>query len=137
MTNRDSPFGTPGPQPYWTPRKAEVLQLHSEGLTDAAMARKLGLSRVRIHQVRTKLGLTRNPHHYKNLCICGAPKARNTPRCPACVKTAYEERRATYTCSWCRAVFIRRKSQSRYAHCFCSRVCFHHWLRMQLRAGAC
>jgi excisionase family DNA binding protein len=43
------------------PHFAAVLEGHGEGMIDYAIAKKLGLSRERIRQIRNKLGLPLNP----------------------------------------------------------------------------
>ena len=43
------------------PHFSAVLEGHSEGMSDFAISKKLGLSRERIRQIRNKLGLPVNP----------------------------------------------------------------------------
>ena len=43
------------------PHFTDVREGHSEGKSDYAMSKELGLSRERVRQIRSKMGLPRNP----------------------------------------------------------------------------
>ncbi len=58
-----------------TPRQRQVAKLLSEGLTYAAISRRLGISRVRAREVAIRVRILKNDNKFK---LTHYPKAKNT-----------------------------------------------------------
>ena len=131
------------------PNRQKVFEIRQEHPNKSAteIAIEVGISRERVRQILTKLGLptkVRNPYIPRHCRDCGRILSKTTKGvlCFACFNLQRrKETLAELTCFQCRKTFYRSKAlhnikkEKGYKHTFCNRKCLGRWLGLNYGYG--
>jgi Mn-dependent DtxR family transcriptional regulator len=104
----------------------QIVDAEPRKYSQAELARILGVSRQRVHELVKRLDLNHlmEPKQWSFYCLdCGKP-IRGRRRCRPCWRKLYGAERVSLSCDFCGKQFERKKSETRrHKFHFCSTSC--------------